>query len=57
MDGAMRLVGTDGRVYLFVGDELRTMRVAMNEHSGQLVELARREVLVGGGDATDGGSP
>ena len=27
----MRSVKTDGRVYLFVGDELRTMRVEMNE--------------------------
>jgi hypothetical protein len=32
-DGAMRLVQTDGRAYLFIGDELRTMRVAMNEHT------------------------
>ncbi len=30
-DGSMRSVKTDGRVYLFVGDELRTMRVEMNE--------------------------
>jgi hypothetical protein len=32
-DGVMRPVGTDGHVYLFIGDELRTMRVAMNEHT------------------------
>ena len=32
-DGAMRSVGTDGHVYLFVGDELRTLRVAMDEHT------------------------
>lgn len=29
----MRQVKTDGRVYLFIGDELRTMRVEMNEHT------------------------
>jgi hypothetical protein len=32
-DGVMRPVGTDGHVYLFIGDKLRTMRVAMNEHT------------------------
>ena len=32
-DGVMRQVKTDGRVYLFVGAELRTMRVEMNEHT------------------------
>jgi hypothetical protein len=32
-DGKLRPVETDGRVYLFVGDELRTMRVKMNEHT------------------------
>jgi hypothetical protein len=32
-DGKMRHVGTDGHVYMFMGDELRTMRVAMNEHT------------------------
>jgi hypothetical protein len=32
-DGVMRQAKTDGRVYLFVGDELRTMRVEMNEHT------------------------
>jgi hypothetical protein len=32
-DGAMRPVKTDGRVYLFIGDELRMMRVDMNEHT------------------------
>ena len=32
-DGTMRPVGTDGHVYLFVGDEVRTMRVATDEHS------------------------
>jgi len=32
-DGVMRRVETDGRVYLFIGDELRTMRVDMNEHT------------------------
>jgi hypothetical protein len=31
-DGVMRPVKTDGRVYLVVGDELRTMRVEMNMH-------------------------
>ena len=35
-DGAMRPVGTDGHAYLFVGDELRTMRVEMNEHTDTL---------------------
>jgi hypothetical protein len=30
-DGVMRPVKADGRVYLFVGDELRTLRVEMNE--------------------------
>jgi hypothetical protein len=30
-DGVMRPVKTDGRVYLFVGDELRNLRVDMNE--------------------------
>jgi hypothetical protein len=33
LDGKMRQVGTDGHVYMFIGDELRTMRVAMNEHT------------------------
>lgn len=32
-DGAMRPVKTDGRAYLFVGDELRSVRVEMNEHT------------------------
>jgi hypothetical protein len=32
-DGTMRPVETDGRAYLFIGDELRVMRVAMNEHT------------------------
>lgn len=32
-DGTMRPVQTDGRAYLFIGDELRTMRVKMNEHT------------------------
>ena len=32
-DGKMRPPATDGRVYVFIGDELRTMRVRMNEHS------------------------
>jgi hypothetical protein len=32
-DGVMRPVQTDGRVYLFIGDELRTLRVEMNERS------------------------
>jgi len=32
-DGTMRPVKTDGRVYLFIGDELRMMRVDMNEHT------------------------
>jgi hypothetical protein len=32
-DGVMRLVDTEGHIYLFIGDELRTMRVNMNEHS------------------------
>jgi hypothetical protein len=32
-DGTMRRAETDGRVYLFIGDELRTMRVEMNEHT------------------------
>jgi hypothetical protein len=31
-DGVMRPVKTDGWAYLFVGDELRTLRVEMNEH-------------------------
>jgi len=35
-DGKMRPVKTDGRVYLFIGDELRTMRVEMNEHTGTI---------------------
>src|SRR5262245_31317642 len=30
-DGVMRPVLTDGRAYLFLGDELRTMRVEMNQ--------------------------
>jgi hypothetical protein len=32
-DGTLHLVKTDGRVYLFIGDELRTLRVEMNEHT------------------------
>ena len=32
-DGKMGPVKTDGRVYLFIGDELRMMRVKMNEHT------------------------
>jgi hypothetical protein len=32
-DGVMRPVGTDGHVYLFIDEELRTMQVSMNEHS------------------------
>lgn len=32
-DGTMHPVDTDGRVYLFVGNELRVMRVKMNEHT------------------------
>jgi hypothetical protein len=32
-DGVMRPVKTDGRAYLFIGEELRTMRVEMNEHT------------------------
>jgi hypothetical protein len=45
-DGVMRPVGTDGHVYFFVGDELRTMRVAMNEHTDTL-GLARAGSLEG----------
>jgi hypothetical protein len=43
-DGAMRLVQTDGRAYLFIGDELRTMCVAMNEHT-DTIGLARADSL------------
>jgi hypothetical protein len=32
-DGKMAPTRTDGRVYLYIGDELRTMRVKMNEHT------------------------
>jgi len=32
-DGTMRPVGIDGHVYLFDGEQLRMMRVKMNEHS------------------------
>ena len=32
-DGTMRAVETDGHAYLFIGEELRTMRVKMNEHT------------------------
>jgi len=32
-DGVMQQVRTDGRVYLFIGDELRTIRVEMNERA------------------------
>jgi hypothetical protein len=35
-DGTMRRVETDGQVYLFIGDELRVMRVSMNEHTDML---------------------
>jgi hypothetical protein len=35
-DGTTRPVETDGRAYLFVGDELRVMRVSMNEHTDTL---------------------
>jgi hypothetical protein len=29
----MRQVKTDGRVYMFIGNDLRNMRVEMNEHT------------------------
>lgn len=45
-DGVMRKVGTDGHVYLFVGDELRTMRANMNEHT-DTVGLCRAGSLDG----------
>jgi hypothetical protein len=32
-DDSMKPVETDGHVYFFIDDELRTMRVAMNEHT------------------------
>jgi hypothetical protein len=32
-DGKMGPPSTDGRAYLYIGDELRTMRVKMNEHT------------------------
>jgi hypothetical protein len=32
-NGRMVPVGTDGNVYFFEGDKLRTMRVRMNEHT------------------------
>jgi hypothetical protein len=45
-DGAMLPVETDGRVYLFIGDELRMMRVDMNEHT-DTVGLSRENSLDG----------
>jgi hypothetical protein len=45
-DGVMRPVKTDGRVYLFVGDELRTLRVEMNERTDP-VGLRRASNLEG----------
>ena len=45
-DGVMRKVRTDGRVYLFIDNELRTMRVDMNEHT-DTVGLAQAASLEG----------
>jgi hypothetical protein len=45
-DGVMRPVRTDGRAYLIIGDELRTMRVEMNEHT-DTVGLSRAGSLEG----------
>jgi hypothetical protein len=45
-DGTMRTVGTDGRVYLFIGNELRTMRVRMNEHT-DTIGLGKADSLEG----------
>ena len=45
-DGVMRPVKTDGRAYLFIEDELRTMRVEMNEHR-DTVGLGRAGSLEG----------
>ncbi len=42
-DGVMRRVETDGRIYLFIGDELRTMRVVMNEHTDTIGLAGSRE--------------
>jgi hypothetical protein len=45
-DGQLREVGTDGRVYVFFGDQLRTMRVQMNEHT-DTDELSRQKDMEG----------
>jgi hypothetical protein len=43
-DGTMRRVKTDGRVYLYIDDELRTMRVQMSEHD-DTIGLAKAGTL------------
>jgi hypothetical protein len=43
-DGRMIPVGTDGNVYFFDGDNLRTMRVRMNEHD-DIVPLDNQKTL------------
>lgn len=45
-DGRMHPVELGGHVYLFIGDELRTMRVKMNEHT-DTAGFSRAESLEG----------